>query len=222
VNRILLLTEHKQMDAHLKASLQEKEVLLRETHHRVKNNLQVISSLLTLQANAIRDGEIRKLFQESQQRIRSMGLIHEQLYQSGNLAAIDLGDYIRRLVAYVLQAYQNGAERLQLELTEGEVLVHADIAIPCGLILNELLTNALRHAFPAGEPGDIHIALHAVEGQHMTLSVRDTGVGFPEGLDFRETGTLGLQLVCLLTEQLRGTIELTHRGGTQFTLTVPL
>jgi PAS domain S-box-containing protein len=212
------LTVQKQLEEQLRASLQEKEVLLKEIYHRVKNNLQVISSLLSLQAEMLQDREVLLAFQDCQARIQSMALVHEVLYQSSNLAQVNFGDYARRLAADLLRAQSVAPERIRLIVETDEVWLSAEKAVPCGLILNELLTNCVKHAFPAGRAGDIRIVLRADAEAQVTISVSDTGVGFPEGLDFRNAASLGMQLACLLTEQLGGTIDLERAEGTAFTI----
>lgn len=202
----------------LKASLREKEVLLKEIHHRVKNNLQIISSLLNLQAGYSEDPHLQAMFEDSQHRIQSMALIHEHLYQASDLARIDFGSYIHSLATQLLGSYQHLSSQVTLSTETAEVFLGIDQAIPCGLLVNELVTNSLKHAFPDGRSGDIHIALQA-DAHQVTLVVQDTGVGFPESLDLRTTDSLGLQLVCALTEQLGGTITLERHGGTIFRLT---
>jgi PAS domain S-box-containing protein len=215
------ITERKRVEAQLQASLHEKEVLLKEIHHRVKNNLQIISSLLDLQAERVPDPQVRAVFAESQHHIQAMALIHESFYRSRNLAHLDAADYLRRLSQRLFEAYQHPDGRITLTLELDTVALEPNRAIPCGLLLNELLSNCLKHAFPNRQTGEIHIALRACQEQ-VTLSVRDTGVGLPEDLDIRHTDSLGLQLVYLLTEQLGGTITLERTGGTTFTLTLPL
>jgi signal transduction histidine kinase len=204
----------------LQASLHEKEVLLREIHHRVKNNLQVIGSLLHLQSDQLKDPEGLALFEDMQNRIRSMALIHESLYQTGDLARFNFAGYIESLSTHLVQSYQAETSHIRLYTALDKLAFDVDTAIPCGMLLNELLTNALKYAFPDGRAGDIHIVLRAEAGQ-VTLSVRDTGIGLPESLDFRNTESLGLQLVCMLTEQLGGTMTLTRERGTAFTVTFP-
>jgi PAS domain S-box-containing protein len=216
------ITERKQMEEQLRASLQEKELLLREVHHRVKNNLQVISSLLDLQADAVTDPQVRALFEESQQRIQAMALIHESLYQSTDLAHVNAAAYLRQLSMRLFEAYGAPADRIALHIEADEVWLAVNTAIACGLILQELLSNCFKHAFPADQAGEIHIALQAGPGPQATLMVRDTGVGFPAGLDYLAADSLGLQLVSLLIEQLQGTLSLTRQGGTQWTLTFPI
>jgi PAS domain S-box-containing protein len=204
----------------LKAALHEKEVLLKEIHHRVKNNLQVIASLLFLQSDQLKDPADLALFEDTQHRVKSMALIHESLYRTGDLARFNFARYIGSLCTDLFQSYANGSSHIRLHTELDELTFDIDTAVPCGLILNELLTNALKYAFPDGRPGDIHIVLRAEAGQG-TLSVRDTGVGFPANLDFRHTESLGLQIVSMLTEQLGGTITLSCECGTAFTVTFP-
>jgi two-component system CheB/CheR fusion protein len=215
------VTEQTRADERLKASLAEKEVLLREIHHRVKNNLQIVASLLNLQFGNLEDPGIRTLLEDSRRRIDAMALVHEQLYRSADLARIDLGAYVRR-VAEQLSQTAAGSGLVHVSLQADEIHLRPDAAIPCGLILTELLANALKHGFPAGQPGEVQVELRAPNGREVTLVVRDTGVGFPEDLDFRDTDSLGLQLVGMLTAQLRGTITLDRHRGTTFTLTFPL
>jgi two-component sensor histidine kinase len=215
------VTARKHMEAQLEASLQEKEVLLKEIHHRVKNNLQVISSLLSLQHQAIDDPHVLVLFEESARRIRAMALVHETLYQTGDLGRFNLAQYIPPLSRQLLQAYGVEAQRIAVHLDLAEVTLPLDMAVPCGLILNELLSNCLQHAFPGRQAGDLTVTLtHTAD--RVTLMLRDNGCGFPADLDFRHTESLGLQLVCALTEQLDGTTTLERSGGTAFTLTFPL
>ena len=211
-------TAQRQLEEELRASLREKEVLLKEIHHRVKNNLQVISSVLSLQSDTIREREAVAAFQDSQARIHSMALIHEILYQSSNLAQVNLAAYTRRLAEELLHSYQVEPERLRLVVETDEVWLSAEKAMPCGLILNELVANCVKHAFPDGRSGTVRVTLRAEAASQVILSVGDGGVGFPAGVDFRHTDSLGLQLMCLLTEQLGGTITLDRSEGTRFTI----
>jgi two-component sensor histidine kinase len=205
---IVDITKRKQAEAQLQASLHEKEVLLKEIHHRVKNNLQVIASLLYLQSDQLKDPEDVALFEDTQNRVKSMALVHESLSRTGDLAHFNFAHYIESLTTYLFQSHVAEVSRISLDMELDEIVFDVDTAIPCGLILNELLTNALKYAFPDGRSGNIHITLRAAAEQ-ATLSVRDTGIGFPEGFDFRNTESLGLQLVGMMTEQLRGDAD-TH------------
>ena len=200
----------------LSASVHEKEVLLKEIHHRVKNNLQIISSLLSLQSvNLSRENSI--VFRESQDRIKSMALIHEKLYQAHDLSRVDFGDYVRSLTAYLARSY---VTRPGIEIFNDITGIYLDVdqAIPCGLIINELVSNSLKYAFRDGRHGEIRITL-SHDDRKYTLTVSDNGMGLPRGLDFRNTPSLGLQLVNTLVGQLEGTVEHDSTGGTRFKIT---
>lgn len=214
------ITEKKRAEEQLKASLNEKEVLLREIHHRVKNNMQVISSLLSLQATYIADEQVKNVFMESRDRVKSMALIHEKIYSSVNLAKIDFGEYCRSLVAGISRSFHASAKRIRFDISGGEVYFGVDTAIPCGLILNELVSNSLKHAFPGESNGIVGISLETVAQGGICLVVSDNGIGFPEHINFRIARTLGLRLVNMLVGQLRGTIEKTDGPGTTFTITL--
>jgi PAS domain S-box-containing protein len=202
------------------ASLKEKEVLLKEIHHRVKNNLQVISSMLSLQSETVRDPRMLSMFSESQDRIRSMALIHEVLYRSEDLAAVPFGEYSRTLLGRLMSAY--GARTVRTEMRVQDFALGVDQAIPCGLILNELVTNALKHAFPDDRAGLVCLNVALEEGR-CHLGVTDDGVGLPEGFDAAETNTLGMQLVVTLTKQLEGRLEITSADpGAAFNLSFPV
>jgi two-component sensor histidine kinase/PAS domain-containing protein len=220
VNVLVDITERKQVEAQLQASLHEKEVLLKEIHHRVKNNLQVIASLLYLQSDHLKDPEDVALFEDTQNRVKSMALVHESLSRTGDLAHFNFAHYIESLTTHLFQSHVAEVSRISLDMELDEIAFDVDTAIPCGLILNELLTNALKYAFPDGRSGNIHITLRAAAEQ-VTLRVRDTGIGVPAGFDFRNTESLGLQLVGMMTEQLGGTLTLTRGGGTTFTISIP-
>ncbi|MBW2037353.1 MAG: PAS domain S-box protein [Deltaproteobacteria bacterium] len=208
--------KRKQTEAQIMKSLNEKELLLKEIHHRVKNNLQVISSLLNLQSSYIKDRNYVEVFKESQDRIRSMAYIHEQLYQSNDLANINLNEYINRLVDSLLRSHKVHPERIALKIDVGDVLLGIDKAIPCGLIINELVTNSLKYAFPEEKRGEIRITLRSSEEDGIELMVCDNGIGFEPHLDFRDTDSLGMQLVVMLVKQIGGSIELKRNGGTTF------
>ncbi|HMD89196.1 MAG TPA: GAF domain-containing protein [Anaerolineaceae bacterium] len=219
------ITERKEANEQIKTALREKEVLLREVHHRVKNNLQVISSLLSLQADGIQDPQTHQMFNETQARVRSMALVHEGLYQSKDLARINFAEYIQKLTASLFHAFViNPNVDLQIEIED--IYLGVDTAIPCGLIINELVSNALKYAFPDGRRGQVWIILAGqghpvggVEGSNIyTLIVQDNGIGFPKDLDFNATDTLGMQLVNILTKQLNGSIRMERDAGTKFTI----
>ncbi|MGQ9872713.1 histidine kinase dimerization/phosphoacceptor domain -containing protein [Leptodesmis sp.] len=214
------LAERKKAEAQLKISLREKESLLKEIHHRVKNNLQVISSVLRLQSDYVKDEQVLELFKDSQNRIRSMALIHEKLYQSSDLSRINLSEYLTELTGNLMRSYTSRAVPIRLRITSGDAWLNIDTAIPCGLIINELVSNSLKHAFPQPqETNEIEIEIQKTAAEQLTLTVRDNGIGLPETLDFRNTESLGLELVCIFTEQLGGRIELDRSNGTAFTLT---
>jgi PAS domain S-box-containing protein len=214
------ITDRKQTEEQIKASLREKEILLREIHHRVKNNLQIISTLLYLQSNYIKDKKAFDMFKDSQNRIKSMALIHDKLYRFKDLGKIDIAGYIRDLTTDLFHAYGVDPDGIKLKINVYEVLLGVNTAIPCGLMINELVSNALKHAFPDGKEGEIRIELtRSVGEKRFTLIVSDNGIGFPGDLDFRNTKTLGLQLVITLVDQLNGTIELDRRSGTEFKIT---
>jgi two-component sensor histidine kinase len=204
----------------IRASLREKEVLLKEIHHRVKNNLQIVSSLLYLQAAKTEHPGAVLALTESRARVRSMALIHEKLYQSPNLASVDMGGYTRNLVSDLQRFYRTDDSSVRLTVNIDDIPLGITEAIPCGLIINELVSNVLKHAFPKGEGGEITIQLTRESANHITLTVSDNGIGFPEHVDFRNASSLGLTLVNSLVEQLDGSIELDRRGGTTFTITL--
>ncbi len=210
--------ELKQSEEQLKASLKEKEVLLKEVHHRVKNNLQVISSLLYLHSKDTTDDNIIQMFRESQNRVKSIAFIHETLYQSEDLARIDFAEYVRKLTRSLYHSYVVNADTITLELAIDEVSLGIDTAIPLGLIINELVSNSIEHAFPNSRRGGIHIKLYSGGENEVVLFVGDDGIGLPEDFDFRNTESLGLRLVNSLVDQLGGTIDLDRNNGTEFTI----
>lgn len=214
------ITQRKRTAEQLKASLQEKEVLLKEIHHRVKNNMQIICSLLNLQSASISDPQTVELLQEGQNRVASMALVHEQLYQSEDLARIDFADYIQNLTANLFSSYDIHADAIALKINVDNVFLGVNAAIPFGLIINELVANSLKYAFPIGTTGCIYVDMYFDNDNHLTLSVSDNGIGFPADLDFHNTESLGLQLVTALTSQLQGTIELKRNNGTEFKITL--
>lgn len=215
------ITELVRVNESLKLSLKEKETLLKEIHHRVKNNLQVISSLLSLQSDYIKDTRTKELFEESTHRIKTMALIHERLYQSENLAQIDYSEYISELTNYLLRTYRDKARFVQLNLQLDKVYLPVDYAIPCGLIINELVSNSLKYAIVDEKPMNLNVSFK-VSGQLCTLIIADDGAGIPEHIDFGNTTSLGLQLVYDLSCQLEGEIKLVRGNGTEFIITFTL
>lgn len=213
-------TQRKQAELAVQNSLAEKEVLLREIHHRVKNNMQVISSLLNLQAKSIEDARLSKVFRESQSRVRAMALIHEILYQSGNLGRIDLGEYVSKLATSLVRMYGTEPDRINLNIGAQDVTLGIDDTVPCGLVINELLSNSLKYAFRDGRTGEIGIDAAPVNNGEIKLVVHDDGVGIPAEVDIRNTDTMGMRLVVGLVEsQLGGRVDLDRDHGTRFTIT---
>ncbi len=208
----------KERERQIKASLKEKEVLLKEIHHRVKNNMQIISSLLRLQSRQIEDEEIVDMFTQSQNRIKSMALIHEELYQSKDLANIDFSDYIKRLTNHLFSAYRVGKDPIDFKVDVKDVYLDINKAIPCGLIISEIASNSLKHAFPDGKGGEIIVWMRSNKNGKYKLTMKDTGTGFPEGLDMHNTETLGMQLILDLVQQIEGTVELKKEKGTEFNI----
>jgi len=212
------VTERKAAEAKIQASLREKEVLLKEIHHRVKNNLQVVSSLLGLQSRVIADPATRRMFQESQNRIHSMALLHERLYQSENLSEIDYSQYVRELTAHLFRTYGVSTSRVELNILFDETPMNLDAAVPCGLVLNELLSNCLKHAFPDGRQGEIRIELRKNGGRIDRLVVADNGVGLPEDISLWNSKSLGLRLVKILANNMGAAVEVSTRPGTEVKL----
>lgn len=216
--QVAMAIERKQAEDKIKASLQEKEVMLREIHHRVKNNMQIISSLLRLQASQIKDKKTAEMFEFSQNRIKSMALIHESLYRSKDLARIDFTDYIKKLTTHLLSIYSLKAAQINLRLEVKDIYLDITKAIPCGFIVNELVTNSLLHAFPEKSKGEISIKMNKnINGEYI-LTIKDTGVGIPRNIVFGKTKTLGMSLVLDLVTQLGGTIKITREKGTKFVI----
>jgi PAS domain S-box-containing protein len=209
------VTRRKKTEKLLQNSLDEKEMLLKEIHHRVKNNLMIISSLLNLQSRYIKDEESKNIFKESQNRARSMALIHERLYQSADLKRIDFGEYIRTLANDLYHTYVMDTSLIKLNIDVDDLRLDINTSIPLGLIVNELVTNSLKHAFPEGKSGEIDIIFHKQDKNYL-LEVKDNGIGFPEDIDYKNTDSLGLQLVNNLTEQIEGKIEFNNKSGTSF------
>ncbi|MBW4576628.1 MAG: PAS domain S-box protein [Aphanothece sp. CMT-3BRIN-NPC111] len=212
------ITERKMAEEQIKASLTEKEILLKEIHHRVKNNLQVISSLLKLQSRYTKEPRTLEMLKESQCRVKSMALVHEKLYQSQDLARIDFADYIRTLTKNLLYSYSINLNAVQLEIQVQSVDLNLDTAIPCGLLINELISNALKHAFPENRKGKIKINFSQIEDQQFLLIVQDDGIGLPAHLSLDSTPSLGLRLVNSLATQLQATLEIDISHGTLFKL----
>jgi len=212
---IIDISERKKAEKKIKESLEEKEMLLKEIHHRVKNNLMIISSLLNLESRYIKDKASKEIFKESQNRARAMALIHEKLYQSTDLKRIDFGYYIRSLTTELFHTYNADPSFIKLKINVEDIFLDINTSIPLGLIINELITNSLKYAFPEGRRGEINVDFHPQDDQYE-LKVKDNGIGFPGDIDFQNTDSLGLQIVNSLTGQIDGEIELNNTHGTEF------
>ncbi len=224
VERVIIITEditeRKFAQVNLEKSLAEKEVLLKEVHHRVKNNMQVISSILKLQSRYIKDEQSLELFQECQNRVKSMALIHEKLYQSESFEKIDFDQYIKVLTKQLFRSFSNSGCIIRTYIDSNNVKLTMTKAIPCGLIINELVSNSLKHAFKGRKEGEIKLTMNKT-GENYSLDYSDNGVGFPPDLDFRNTDSLGMQLIYALSNQLHGEITLSSINGTEIRLIFP-
>ena len=214
------ITERKRSETKIKDSLREKEMLLKEIHHRVKNNLQIINSLLNLQTMQTQDSTLITALQESRDRIYSMALVHERLYRSTDFSSISFADYIRTVIRELFSSYEI-TSRIQLKLDVDAIDLGIDAAIPCGLLVNELITNALKHAFPDGRSGVVRVRFDRRPEGLLCLTVSDNGVGIPKGTDLSGKSSLGMQLVRVLTEQLEGHCKIVRRRGTSFEICFP-
>jgi PAS domain S-box-containing protein len=213
------ITRQKQDEEVIQASLDEKVILLREVHHRVKNNLQIIISLVNLQMRQTDDPEVKKIMSETQNRVRAMSLVHEKLYLSESLSRIDFADYTRYLATQLSSFYRSDTRRVRLDFAIGKIMVDINTAVPLGLLMNEIVSNALKHAFPNGREGTISIS-GGYEGDLITLVVRDDGIGISADFDWKNTTSLGMRLVTSLIEQVDGTIVLDKSQGTTFIITL--
>ncbi len=220
ISAIRDISDRRQTEEKIRASLKEKEVLLREVYHRVKNNMQVISSLLSLQSQYIEDKKIAEMCRETQNRIRSMALVHEKLYHSKNLVKIDFNEYIKDLANSLLRSYRETAGKVEVKVNTNNIFLGLDSAILCGLIINELVSNSIKHAFPVGRMLEekrcqIRIEIYRIDPDIFELIVSDNGVGMSVDIDLDKTETLGLRVVRGLTEQMHGRIELQRKEGTE-------
>lgn len=213
--------QHKRSQERLYATLREKEVLLREIHHRVKNNLQVISSLLNLQAASLSDPQALEMLKESQNRVRSMALVHDQLHRSPDLSRIGFREYVKNLCASLFSSYGIDSARIALRVDVEDIALPIDAAIPCGLIVHELVSNSLKHAFPDGRRGEIFIGLKSQPLRGTVLTVADNGVGLPEHIDVATAGSLGLRLVRILAGQIEAPVRHRSGSGTVFEIELP-
>jgi PAS domain S-box-containing protein len=215
---ILDITKRKNAENEIKSSLKEKNILLQEIHHRVKNNMQIISSLLNLQINYVDDKEAVNVLKESQNRVKSMAMIHEKLYMSDDLAHINFVDYIQSLVINLFYSYNVENAQIKPILQIENVSLNMETAVPCGLIISELVSNSLKHAFPNEMKGEILVSLKSVADNYQ-LIIKDNGIGLPEEIDFNNPKTLGLLLVNNLTEQIDGKLTINRSHGTEFKIT---
>ena len=215
------IRKHKEYEARLQRSLKEKEMLLREIHHRVKNNLLAVSCLLNSQAAYVQDEFSKKAFLDSQNRILSMAIIHEKLYQLDDFSRIDFETYVKTLMEHLFKSYAASPGHLSVEIRMADIKLNVDTAIPCGLIITELATNSLKHAFPNGEEGMIRIQMTELNPGMFALTVSDDGVGIPDSEDLENSGSLGMILVRSMIQQLSGTISLNREDGTTFAFEFP-
>lgn len=215
------ITERKLAEEKIKASLKEKEVLLQEIHHRVKNNMAVISGMLSLQAASFKNPDVIDAFESSKQRIRSLTLVHEKLYGAGDLSQIDFSDYIPDLVNRIARTNDVPVKNITWDIRVKNVSLGIDTAVPCGLIINELVNNAFKYAFPGGRKGKLFIDFSIDDNRSCVLEVRDNGVGLPPDIDLANTSSFGLYLVNLLSQQLDGNVELDGSAGTAVKITFP-
>lgn len=210
------IRDRKQAQAKIQASLQEKDILLKEIHHRVKNNLHVVANLLDLQSDYIQDARALELFSDSQSRIQSMALIHEQLYQSNHLGQINFGEYIHRLVDNLFLSCKETTGDIQSIIDAEPIFLNLETAVPCGLLINELITNAFKHAFVNRRLGQVYIRFHQDDQQTLKLTIQDDGIGIPDSIDWQDSPSFGLKLVRILSKQIRAQMQLDTNNGTTF------
>ncbi|MDP4266882.1 MAG: PAS domain S-box protein [Bacteroidota bacterium] len=212
------IQERKKAEDHINNSLEEKKVLLKEIYHRVKNNLQVISALLNLQSNYIKDDLSKTIFKECQNRVMSMSMVHEMLYRSSNLSRIDYKEYIRDLISNLTITYNTNPDIIKIYQNIEEISLNIDTSIPLGLIITELVSNCLKYAFPDNRKGEIKIDLIKDPDNYWILSIKDNGIGLPRDLEINKTNSLGLRLVVSLTNQIEGSLDITNNDGTEFNI----
>jgi two-component sensor histidine kinase len=214
------ITTSKKMQKQIESSLKEKDILLKEIHHRVKNNLQIIISLLNLQSGYIKDEASLKAVKEGQSRVRSMALVHEKFYQSDKVSEIDFAEYIQKLCHFIYQTYGDKTDRIEVKVKGDNVELDMDTAMPCGLLINEIVSNSYKYAFPGQNKGTITIELRKLNGK-MSLMINDNGVGFPENFNFENSESLGMQLIQALTSQLDGELKVLRENGATFEVIFP-
>lgn len=213
------ITERKRAEEVIAANLKEKETLLREIHHRVKNNLQIVASLLSLQSRTISDPGILGALSDTQNWVKAMALVHERLYRSTSISRIDLADYVKYLALNLFRFYSVSSQKIQWKIEAPHIEVNINTAIPLGLVVNELITNAIKYGFPLDRRGELFIILQK-NGQDLTLMIKDNGVGIPKNFDWQNAESMGMRLINNLVEQLDGTVSLNRSSGTAFTITV--
>ncbi|MCW8849668.1 MAG: HAMP domain-containing protein [Melioribacteraceae bacterium] len=213
--------QRRKIENEISKSLTEKEVLLKEIHHRVKNNLQIVSSLFFFQSKQVTDPKMLEMFRDGQNRVKSMALIHEKLYQSGDLANIDFKEYIKKLSNFLLQSYGVNQSKIKLKNNVQQVFLGVDTAVPCGLIINELISNSLKHGFTNMSSGEIRIDMGHNEHDQLILKISDNGKGIPKNLNIEQSDSLGLRLVYNLTTQLNGKVEFFNNNGTTVKIVFP-
>jgi PAS domain S-box-containing protein len=215
------ITNHILVEEKLSASLKEKTILLKEIHHRVKNNLQIISSLLNLQASGLKEESLISVLTECRNRVTSMALIHQKLYESKSFTSISIPAYLKEMIPSLSSSYQIKNCKVELDLPAADIVLTIEAAIPLGLIMNELVTNSLKHSLKHVSNGEICISLKLLDGNNIEIKIYDNGPGFPEDVDFYNPATLGLQLVQTLVKQLNGSIELEEKKGTRIKIVIP-
>jgi PAS domain S-box-containing protein len=211
------ITQRKDVERQLQLTVTEKETLLKEIHHRVKNNLQIIASLLNLQSQYINDEKTLAVMKDSQNRIKAMALIHEKIYQSKSLDRIDYGDYLEKITRSLFESYGISPKKIAMQIHAKNIVLHIDKAIPCSLIINELLTNSFKHAFPNDRTGEVRIDIK-LDGDTLQLIFSDNGIGLPESITLNRTESLGMRLISGLIQQLKGTVEIKRGEGTTFVI----
>ena len=212
------ITEQKQSEEQIKASLKEKETLIDEIHHRVKNNIAIIASLLKMQSNSIEDPQIKEVLKESQNRVYAMSAVHETLHGSDNLSQIDLKTYLSKVTTSIFQTYSINPDKVKLNISVEEIPISIDQANPIGLVINELISNSLKYAFPDERKGEITVSMKKLN-KELELTIMDDGIGMPDGLDWKNSTSLGLKLVRTLVEnQLGGSLDMESENGTKFTI----
>jgi PAS domain S-box-containing protein len=213
------ITPGKTLEKQIKSSLHEKDILLKEIHHRVKNNLQIIISLLNLQSGYIKDEQSLKAVKDGQNRVRSMALVHEKFYQADEITEINFAEYVEKLNQFLFQSYGEKAEHVKLRVIADHIALDMDTAMPCGLLINEIVSNALKYAFPGNAEGEIKIELKKLPENKIEMIISDNGIGMPEGFDIEQSESLGLQLITALTNQLDGVLRVSLDHGTSFSVT---